>query len=152
MGRKGAAKIVITPNAEPESAIAPASHQERFERWVADLVAQLVLQQPGSELEPSFRTKALTDSIRKLQPVPRQRVWARYVSKWGCLSCRKKAAPYAAGFCARCYLRVWRRLQAIERQLARERPDAKPETDKLLRRVRDAQRALRSVNHVEEER
>ncbi len=56
--------------------------------------------------EPSFRSKRVSDEIRRLQTMPERNIHALRFQLYGCIDCGTKKAPhYAYAYCGTCYHR-----------------------------------------------
>jgi hypothetical protein len=131
------------PKRNERTAIVPAKQLDALvRRHVAEALA----------FQPWFRSRPETAAIRAKQSIPERQKWAAYYRRWGCLYCHRKTREHVClGFCHACHQRVFRRLRAIVRELAAERP-AGPIREKILALDKPIRTARALLLGPEEER
>ncbi len=107
---------ILPPPRQPETL--PPSRQLDQEELIRYLVqkevAEAAAQKDAFRWEPWFRSRLVTDEIRRLQTVPEQRKWNAYFAKFGCLCCGAKDQPHGGnGLCSRCRVRIDLRLRRL---------------------------------------
>lgn len=114
--------------------IFPANATE-FQKALSKLVEKKVVEAVSggdSTFEPWFRTKSVSNEIRKIQTVSEREKFSRYFEKWGCLICETKETGHSAlGMCRNCHTRTSQRLNAIIRDSAPKEPQVFEDTAKL---------------------
>lgn len=113
-----------------------------LERLVQQEVAKALATKDGFLFEPSFRSKRVSDEIRRLQTIPERKVHALRFQLYGCLNCgTKKASHYAYAYCASCYHRE----QALRKKLRSQLEHAQ-EPPRFTDLTALAKKALHSVD------
>ena len=139
-------EIVRAYPAQPVPQPNPAKLEALLDRLVQERVAEVMARRDDFFLEPCFRSKRVTDEIRRHQTVFEHRRWAVYFERWGCLIChRKKAVHMGNAYCARCRGRIVHRLKAIEREQAKTeyaQDSGQDPIEQIVSRVRSAERLL----------
>ncbi len=92
----------------------------------------------GLILEPWFQPAIVADELRRRLSAFHRHKFAIYFELHGCLVCQKKTGAHEGhGMCNKCYVKVFQRLKAIERQYAEAHPQeyVDQQIDRISRRV-----------------
>lgn len=92
-----------------------------FKRMVAEAIEAKVTEamSHGSDLQPWFQSREITNEMKRGLTVSEQRKWSAYYLDWGCIACgSKEKGHHSNGFCHLCYCRVKQRLAASIRRRA----------------------------------
>jgi len=99
----------LTPRMDP---------MELVRQLVEREVQRLTADREAFVFEPFFRSKRVTDEMRRLQSMPELRKWTYYYKEFGCVArCGDDSRiHYALGFCELCYKETYTRLRSVIRK------------------------------------
>lgn len=92
---------------------AALDYKHMIDEIVRERIAEIMAAQQAAELEPFFRTKEVSNAMRRNQSVTQQNGWHWYYEDHGCLHCHKADTPhYALGMCGKCFGKIRERRKA----------------------------------------
>jgi hypothetical protein len=141
MPRKKKPAVEIVPASEAALVPKPATAnlQAMLDRMVRDKVDEIMAERAAGQSELAHQPR----EIRRHHPGFERVKWPLYFEKWGCEVCgRKRQVSHGSkGRCATCVLRLYHRMQRLEREWVRNNPESQiaEDIDRLTRRFRSAQ-------------
>jgi hypothetical protein len=98
---------------------------ELVRQMVQREVQKLTADREAFVFEPFFRSKRVTDEIRRLQTMPELHKWSHYYQEFGCIArCGVETRIHTGlGFCEVCHSETYRRLKSVMRKYKTQHDD-----------------------------